>query len=199
MGLAVYALFYCWRQRRRGAQEAKLAAQRQEEERVELEGYKAAGVNPDGFSEATPEYDAKTGMATRDVQVSEYGMGQSEKYAGGMGLVGGAAASRPLLQHHGSGSPPGTPGGHPAQNPYSDGFSPIDQDGFGNLNHGHLDSPVGLPPSGPLPGVPGQASRSFSSPNAQMRSDGMGPGQPSRSFTNPNGYQNQGERTGHWR
>lgn len=157
----MYALFYCWRQRRRGAQEAQLAAQRQENERVELEGYKAAGINPDGFSEATPEYDPKTGMATRDVQVAEYGVGQSEKY------TGAAAASRPLLSQHNnaSGSPPGTPGGQPAQNPYSDGFSPIDQGGFGSLNHG----PAGLPPSGPLPGVPGQT------------------------------HQNQGEGGGYWR
>lgn len=195
IGLAGYALFYCWRQRSRGAQEAKLAAQKQEAERVELEGYKAAGINPDGFSEATPEYDAKTGMATRDVQVADYGMGQNEKYAaaGAMGAMGGAAASRPLLAHAGSGSPPGTPSEYHSQNPYSDGFSPIDQN-FGHLNH---QSPMGMPPSGPLPGVPGQASRSFSSPNANMRSDSFGPDQPSRSFTNPNGYQGQGDS--HWR
>lgn len=183
LGLAVYAIFYCWRQRRRGAKEAQLAAKRMEEERLELEGYKAAGINPDGFSEATPEYDAKTGMATRDVQVSEYSM-----------AMGGTAASRPLLTHAASGSPPGTPGGHPAQNPYSDGFSPIDQDSFGHLNH---QSPMGVPPSGPLPGVPGAANRSFSSPNPQMRFDSAGPGQPSRSFTNPNGY--HAENGGHWR
>lgn len=188
VGLAAYALFYCWRQRRRGAQEAQLASKRMEDERMELEGYKAAGINPDGFSEATPEYDAKTGMATRDVQVSEYGNG-------GMGMMGGAAAaaaSRPLLSQHASGSPPGTPQDHRAQNPYEDGFSPIDQNGFGHLNHQALDSPVGLPPSGPLPGMSGQANRSFSSPNPDMRSASTGPGQPSRSFTNPNGYHGEG-------
>lgn len=191
-GLAIYAMFYCWRQRRRGAQEAQLAAKRMEDERVELEGYKAAGINPDGFSEATPEYDAKTGMATRDVQVSEYG-------SGGMGMMSSAAASRPLLTHHASGSPPGTPQDHHAQNPYEDGFSPIDRDGFGHLDHHqNLDSPVGLPPSGPLPGVPGQANRSFSSPNPDMRSASTGPGQPSRSFTNPNGYHGEGGG-GYWR
>lgn len=188
LGLVAYAVFYCCRQRKRGQQEAAMAAKRQEEERVELEGYKAAGINPDGFSEATPEYDAKTGMATRDVQVpGDYGIGENEKYNGG-GMAMAGAAGRPLLSHAASHSPPGTPGGgQPAQNPYSDGFSPIDQTGFGNLNHQHLDSPVGLPPSGPLPGVPGGANRSFSSPNPDMRSGSVGPGQPNRSFTNPNG------------
>lgn len=182
LGLAVYAIFYCWRQRRRGAQEANLAAKRMEDERLEMEGYKAAGINPDGFSEATPEYDPKTGMATRDVQVSEYGTAM------------GGAASRPLLAHAASGSPPGTPGENHVQNPYSDGFSPIDQDGFGHLNH---QSPVGMPPSGPLPGVPGTPNRSFSSPNPQMRSDSVGPVHPERSFTNPNGYHAVGD--GQWR
>lgn len=193
-----YAIFYCCRQRRRGAQEAKLAAEKMESDRVELEGYKAAGINPDGFAEVTPEYDAKTGMATRDVQVADWtspqSPGQNEKYGTSMAMGGAAAASRPLLRHDGSGSPPGTPSGQDVQNPYTDGFSPIDHDGFGHLNHG---SPPGMPPSGPLPGVPGGPNRSFSSPNAQMRSGSIGPGQPARSFTNPNGY--HGEGGDYWR
>lgn len=57
-----------------------MAVVRAEEERVELERYKAAGVNPDGFTDVAPT--------------------PNEKF-------GAAAASRPLLNN--GGSPPGTP------------------------------------------------------------------------------------------
>jgi beta-glucanase (GH16 family)/cbb3-type cytochrome oxidase subunit 3 len=49
-------LFYFFRQRRRGARENALAMQRAEAERRENEGFKAAGINPDGFTEVAPEY-----------------------------------------------------------------------------------------------------------------------------------------------
>lgn len=117
-GLVGYAAFYCFRQRKQGMQEAAKAAQMAEEERVELERYKAAGVNPDGFSDVAPT--------------------PNEKF-------GASAASRPLLNDNGAGSPPGTPHGQ-GQNPYSDGFSPIDNSGYGSPS---------MPPSGPLPGTPG--------------------------------------------
>ncbi|KAI9163997.1 putative extracellular glycosidase [Paramyrothecium foliicola] len=52
--------FYFFRQRRRGAREAALAAQRMEAERIEIENYKARGINPDGFSDNAPEYGAQT-------------------------------------------------------------------------------------------------------------------------------------------
>ncbi|KUI64239.1 putative glycosidase crf1 [Cytospora mali] len=94
-GLVGYAAFYCFRQRKQGQQEAAMAARMAEEERVELERYKAAGVNPDGFSDVAPT--------------------PNEKYG---------ASSRPLLNEGASRSPPGTPQGR-GQNPYSDGFSAI--------------------------------------------------------------------------
>lgn len=153
LGVVAYALFYCIRQRKRGAQEAALAAKRMDDERLELEGYKTAGINPDGFSEATPTYDPKTGMATRDVMVADYssggmGAGQNEK------MMPGGGAMHPLLMQNTSYSPPGTPNAHEDaySNPYTDGFSPVDHNGQGF-------SSMHPAPSGPLPGVPG---RSFS-------------------------------------
>lgn len=150
LGVVAYALFYCIRQRKRGQQEAALAAKQMEDDRLELEGYKAAGVNPDGFSEATPTYDPKTGMATRDVMVADYSAagGQNEKMMG----------AAPLLRNQ-SYSPPGTPNAHEDaySNPYHDGFSPVDHNGQGF-------SSMHPAPSGPLPGVP---DRSFSNGGQQ--------------------------------
>ncbi|KAL8413390.1 hypothetical protein RB594_004861 [Gaeumannomyces avenae] len=51
-------LFYFLRQRKRGQEEARLAAEREERERVELEQYRKAGINPDSLVQQT-EYDAK--------------------------------------------------------------------------------------------------------------------------------------------
>lgn len=162
LGLVAYAAFYCVRQRKQGNKEAQLAAQKFEEDRLEMEGYRARGINPDGFSEVQPEYDAKTGMATRDVMVAaDYGEPGHEKF--GMGAAGGAAAlSKPLLRNGpANASPPGTPNAYHAHDPYSDSFSPIDNNGLGAI---HSSGPPGLPPSGPLPGVP---DRSFSNSSAQ--------------------------------
>jgi hypothetical protein len=52
--------FYFFRQRRRGAREAALAAERAEAERLEMEGFKARGVDPDGFTDNAPEYHTTT-------------------------------------------------------------------------------------------------------------------------------------------
>lgn len=110
VGLVVAGGFYCFRQRKRGQQEAQMAVARAEEDRVELERYKAAGVNPDGFTDVAPTPNEKFGVA---------------------------AASRPLLNNGGSGSPPGTP--HDGQDPYRDGFSPLG----GSGNGGYSSNPNG--------------------------------------------------------
>ncbi|PSR79699.1 concanavalin A-like lectin/glucanase domain-containing protein [Coniella lustricola] len=182
LGLLAYAAFYCARQRKRGNMEAKMAAQKMEEERLEMEGYKAAGINPDGFAEAQPVYDAKSGMATREVQVADYSEPNHEKF-GAMAMAGagamGAAAARPLLRN--GASPPGTPNSYNnAHDPYSDSFSPIDNHYGGGVMHHPQSPPMGMPPTAPLPGVP---DRSFSNPNAQVHGDGFET-QPQRSFSN---------------
>ncbi|SPQ19890.1 6465af14-7bb7-46a5-be5a-de25dd712fdd [Thermothielavioides terrestris] len=57
--LIIAALYYCIRQRRRGAREAKAAEARAEAERLELERFKKAGVDPDSFVSSASEYNAK--------------------------------------------------------------------------------------------------------------------------------------------
>lgn len=196
LGLLGYAAFYCMRQRKRGTMEAQMAAQKMEEERMELERYKAAGINPDGFTEAQPVYDAKSGMATREVQVAEYSEPNHEKF--GAGAAMGAAAARPLLRNGpGSGSPPGTPTSYNNMHDhYSDSFSPIDNQYGGGVVHHPQSPPQGMPPTAPLPGVP---NRSLSNPNTQLHGDGFET-QPQRSFsgrTGGNGGGNGGDN--YWR
>lgn len=62
--------FYCCKQRRLGAKEAKLALEREKTERMELERFKRDGVDPDGFKEHGHEYDSrsmhKEGMVSND-------------------------------------------------------------------------------------------------------------------------------------
>ncbi|KAH6855443.1 concanavalin A-like lectin/glucanase domain-containing protein [Chaetomium sp. MPI-CAGE-AT-0009] len=59
-GLLLFTgLFYCIRQRRRGAREAKAAEARAEAERLELERFRKAGVDPDSFASQATEYNAK--------------------------------------------------------------------------------------------------------------------------------------------
>lgn len=190
LALLGYAAFYCVRQRKRGQLESQMAAQRMEEDRLELEGYKAAGINPDGFAEAQPVYDPKSGMATREVQVAEYTELNHEKF-GAMTMAGGAlgaaAAARPLLRNGpGSGSPPGTPNSYNnMQDPYSDSFSPIDNQYGGGVMHHPQSPPQGMPPTAPLPGVP---NRSLSNPSTQLHGDGFETQpQPQRSYSSRTG------------
>lgn len=73
-----------------------------EEERAEMERYKAGQGNPDGLTNVAPTSDEK---------------------------FGAAAVSRPLLDRVESASPPGTPEGQ-GRDPYSDGFSALDSGGY---------------------------------------------------------------------
>ncbi|KAM7198501.1 concanavalin A-like lectin/glucanase domain containing protein [Rhypophila sp. PSN 637] len=57
--IIVLAVFYCIRQRRRGNREAKIAEAKMQEERLELERYKQAGIDPDSFIANGHEYNAK--------------------------------------------------------------------------------------------------------------------------------------------
>ena len=55
-------IFYSLKQRRRGKQEAALAAQRQEQDRVELERFKKEGRDPDALAFDGAEYNSKSGV-----------------------------------------------------------------------------------------------------------------------------------------
>src|SRR5262245_1212407 len=94
-----FALYYCIKQRRRGAREAKLAEQRQVQDRMELEQYKKAGIDPDSFVVENTEYNAKDmqGLADKDSYSVPNTPGGAGAGAGGekawesAALAGGAA------------------------------------------------------------------------------------------------------------
>lgn len=110
-GLIIGAvIFYCIKQRRRGASEARTALQRSEAERMELNRFDKAGVNPDGFTEQATEYnphDMKAGgMAGTNYynvpndSTSSFGTNEKgwEGAAAGAGAAGGVAALRNQTQ-----------------------------------------------------------------------------------------------------
>jgi len=197
-GLIIGAgIFYCIKQRRRGAAEARMALQRSEAERMEMNRFDKAGVNPDGFTEQATEYNPhamKTGgMAGANYynvpndSTSSFGTNEKgwEGAAAGAGAAGGAAALRNQTQSPRVNSP--APGSfydaHSTQSPVTGGFP----------------SP---PPPGPMrtpsPGMTRSQSpmiRSPGSPGPQqaygahrMQQDGtpMSPG--ARSFSDNQGY-----------
>lgn len=192
--LLAWALFYCIRQRRRGAREAALAMKKQEEERLELERFKMAGINPDSFAEQGIEYNAKEmareGVSSKD-SYSVPASPSNEKWetaaALGAGAVGGGAVAAngmrspmPLLREGAQSPRVASPGPNNSRGPYAGaGYSPIsnshsDMRSPGPMSPMRTASP-GMPPPGPLPANPSQ--RSFSSPNAQMRIGSPGPQQ----------------------
>lgn len=107
-GLFVGAvIFYCIKQRRRGASEARMALQSSETERMEMNRYSRAGLNPDGFTEQATEYNPHDMKAGGNVGSNYYNVpndssssfGGNEKSgwdgaAAGVGAAGGIAALR---------------------------------------------------------------------------------------------------------
>ncbi|CRK39441.1 hypothetical protein BN1708_001654 [Verticillium longisporum] len=202
--ILVFALiFYIIRQRRRGARESADAAKRAEAERVELDGYKKSGINPDGFSGPTGmEYNARSIGKDGSFREESYEMpvtaasplhssGLPEKgwdstsYGGaaGAGAAAGAAVdsaaamrspTAPLLGHNDHQMSPRMHS--PA--PYSDSTSPHGQQFRSPLR---TPSP-GMPPQGPLPMSP---NRSVSTPQqfGNQRMGSPAPPQPNRSFS----------------
>ena len=108
--LVVAALFYCIRQRRRGAREARAAEARAEAERLELERYKKSGIDPDSFTSNASEYNpkemARDGMTDKDSYSIPAGTPAvtpssplDSGSGGGMGSPTAAASStQPLLR-----------------------------------------------------------------------------------------------------
>ncbi|KAK4238529.1 hypothetical protein C8A03DRAFT_15015 [Achaetomium macrosporum] len=206
--LMVFAgLFYCIRQRRRGAREAAAAEARAQAERLELERFKKAGVDPDSFASQASEYNAKEmrrdGMTDKDgysvppspsIAAVEPSSLLDSKWDSAVPSMG-AAVALPLL-HESAQSPPASRAGA-----YSD------------RNPGSPGSPPGMisPPQQ-------QPHRSFTAPDPQMRMASPAPSQhdfsgmqrsaspaqlahpqPQRSFTTGGyGGQDQGNGGGYW-
>lgn len=154
--LFVALAFYYIRQRRRGKQEAALLAQRQEQERVELERFKKEGRNPDALAFDGAEYDAKSGMATTTYAMDSppgSAAGPPEKAWDPTGS-GATGAAMPLLRDDAM-SPHHASSGSGFSGSQNNNFSPV-----------RSQSP-GLPPQFPPPASP--VNRSFSPSNAPAR------------------------------
>ncbi|KAK3988430.1 putative glycosidase crf1 [Cladorrhinum sp. PSN332] len=218
--LLMVGLFYCIRQRRRGAAEAKAAVARAEQDRLELEGFKRAGVNPDGFTSQATEYNAKemAGISDKDgytVPTSPKAVASptNEKFGaagyaavGAAGAAAGAAAMRGPGSPRGQGSPrgpgsPGGPGSPRANDPLlrSGSTSPR----FPPASFGEpLRSPTGSmygqsmspPPHQPLPHPPNRSMTNPGKVGSPGPSQGFDFGLPQRAATTspapPSGYGN---------
>ncbi|KAK1758011.1 concanavalin A-like lectin/glucanase [Echria macrotheca] len=185
--ILAFALFYCIRQRRRGAREAKIAEAKAEQERLELERFKKAGVDPDSFVDSATEYNAKDMRQGGMSDANSYSVpvspndGMNEKWekaaAIGAGGAAGAAAAgamrspMPLLRD-GAQSPRVTSPSTPASGfntPYTDRSTNARSPGPTIPNIGAVPPPMGA--------AANPAMRSFSTPNPNMRAS-PGPQQP---------------------
>ncbi|KAI2610500.1 glycoside hydrolase family 16 protein [Hypoxylon sp. NC1633] len=155
--LFITLIVYYIKQRRRGKQEAALASQRQEQERVELERYKKEGRDPDALTFDGAEYDAKGGMNTTTYAVPDSPLGSST----GLPEKGWdptasepAAAAMPLLRDGAMSPRLASPG------PISAGS--VRNNGFASPTHSQSPS---LPPQFPAPTPMSPTNRSFSPSN----------------------------------
>ncbi|KAL2134965.1 hypothetical protein VTI74DRAFT_10192 [Chaetomium olivicolor] len=210
-------IIYCIRQRRRGAREAKIAEARAEAERLELERFKKAGIDPDSFASQASEYNAKEmrrdGLADPDsysvpptpaapaspLGGSNWDPASAALAAAGAGAIGGTAAAGAMRSPQ---SPRNaSPGAYPNREANSGSPAPS--------RHAQSPAPGMMSPNQRYAQQP---NRSYSSPNAQMRMGSPAPSQrdfsgmqrsaspaqlahpqPQRSFTT-GGY---GSETGH--
>ncbi|OHW95700.1 glycoside hydrolase family 16 protein [Colletotrichum incanum] len=180
--LIAFGLWYFIRQRRHGAAEASLAAQRAENERLELEGFHKRGVDPDSFAGSTgTEYNAaefsKSGMA----QENTYSVPATQEKTvwDPAPMAAGAAGA----------------GATASMAAYSD--SP---NGRGQVLSPLQTQNPGLPPSGPLPMAPSRSASQggysrIGSPDGQHSPPPMSPpsqGYSDHGFSNQQGYGNGG-------
>ncbi|KAL7621024.1 hypothetical protein AAE478_008336 [Parahypoxylon ruwenzoriense] len=161
-GLLLIALVvYSIKQRRRGRQEAALLAQRQEQERVELERFKKEGRNPDALNFDGTEYNsaAKGGMDTATYAVPDSPPGSSAgppEMAWDPTGPGAAGAAMPLLRDDAMNSRIASQGSGPQ--------SPV--------NHSPSDVPGQM-------GSPSHQAGAYGVPRLNSPAPGRGPGSPS--------------------
>lgn len=198
-------IFYCIRQRRRGAQEAAIAAQKSNEEYAEMERFRKNGVDPDGFTEHGSEYNARDMKKDGIVTTESYSVpaspmvGGDEKAWGGAALGAGAAAGAaaaagnmrspvPLLRDGAQSPRVGSPGPQSPRSPFHDGPRSPQQDRF-SPGPVRSQSPMmrsqspAMPPQGALPPIPNGQNRMGSPGPQRMQSPGPGPMSPVRSFS----------------
>lgn len=189
-------LWYFLKQRRRGKEEARLAAEREKREQMELNQFHAAGIDPDSFTVQHADGNPNP-FATPAHSIHEKQRMQSSAAAAGVG----AGVAAPLLRED-------------PRNPHSPNMNDGQQQQYFDQppNSGGMRSPSGSPagypagPGGPPRGPPSPAlgspagyphpDRSATAPVNRMNSPGPMNG-PQRSFTNdsyrgPGGHPQQG-------
>ncbi|KAJ4298337.1 hypothetical protein N0V88_003363 [Collariella sp. IMI 366227] len=182
-------IFYCIRQRRRGAREAKVAETKAQAERLELERFKKDGVDPDSFASHASEYNGK--------EMRRGGLADSDSYsvsttpAVGVSPLGGgsnwdpntpAVAASPLgggsnwdpasaaLAAAGAGAVGGAAAASTMRTPQSPSVYSDRQ--------ASTRSPAPSGMMSPSQHYSQQPNRSYSNPNAQMRMASPAPSQP---------------------
>ncbi|TIC89501.1 putative extracellular glycosidase [Colletotrichum higginsianum] len=189
--LIAFGLWYFIRQRRRGAAESKLAAQRAENERLELEGFHKRGVDPDSFAGSTgTEYNAAEFSKNGMVQENTYSVPatQEKNVWDAAPMAAGAA---------GAGAAVGMAAYSDSPNGRGQVLSPL-----------RTQSP-GMPPSGPLPMAPSRSASHggysrLGSPDGQHSPPPMSPpsqGYSDHGFGGQQSYGNgghEGANQGYW-
>jgi hypothetical protein len=198
VGTVLVALmaFYCIKQRRRGAREARIAEAKWNDEQRELAAFKAAGVDPDSFSGATgAAYDAKEMARETVTSVPNTPGSPNEKWqavGAGAGAAAGVAAAAPLLRNDTQSPRVASPGPQRSLYNASPAAAPA---GYSQPNNARSPSAplIGplrsassaMPPPQTQQPFAQQPSRSFTAPGAQMRMGSPGPQQGFGGPTNP--------------
>lgn len=208
--------FYCVRQRRRGAREARIAEAKYQEEQRELAAFKASGIDPDSFASDTgADYDAKEMAREGLTSNNSYSVPSpsaqgltNQKWQGAttFGAASAAAiaadgARSPMPLLHDDAQSPLLPSPAPRSPGYERSLSSASPANARGLQGGagspaplvgamRSASPAAVAPQQRPQPFQQQPSRSFSSPNAQMRLGSPGPQQsygmqPLQSRSNP--------------
>ncbi|KIH93792.1 hypothetical protein SPBR_04164 [Sporothrix brasiliensis 5110] len=196
--IVAVGIYYCIKQRRRGREENRLYEQRLAAERLELDQFKKAGIDPDSLTHEGTDYNARDMAKNGNASANAYSVPQTpdsvadeKERAWGEAAVGGAAgvtaasamrSPMPLL-HNGAQSPVNDRGFNNST-PRSANYnsrSMYNNNGSRSPHESRMHSPAppvsplhspipGLPsPTSPTFGPSSTATRSFSAPNAQMR------------------------------
>ncbi|KAL2257390.1 hypothetical protein VTK26DRAFT_243 [Humicola hyalothermophila] len=180
--MIVTAIFYCIRQRRRGAQEAKLAAARAEAERVELERFKKAGIDPDSFVSSASEYNAKEMRRDGSADDDSYSIAASPAVTAASPLDFNSNPASTIGPAAVAGAGAGAAAaGAAAMNSARAASPSVYSERAGNRSPAPRDNPTS-PSSRQYGQPPASPNRSYSGPNAQMP---RGSPAPDRGFTSP--------------
>ncbi|EPE08083.1 glycoside hydrolase family 16 protein [Ophiostoma piceae UAMH 11346] len=188
--IAAVGLYYCIRQRRRGAEENRLYEERMAQERMELNQLKKDGINPDSLAASGSEYNAR--------DMSKDGMTSGNAYNIPPGTPDSVAdeKERAWAAAAGTGVAAGALGGAAVG---AGAAAAAQRNGYNNvplnspLNSPHLQQQRGASP-GPMsphsghvspvsPAFPFQSNMNMGSPRSQTQSPAFAAPTPQRSYT----------------